>query len=148
MVAKRPVARGQYFMHIQGENKFNIMYISYKNESGWCIGHCNVWLPLQKKTKKNKKNVDIKFNAHDTFLKLPSSGTLKITFLRYAQNYLPQVTLKITFLRYAQNYLPRVRSKLPSSGTLKVEKLENQICFLKSFGATKTNGLNRITKIC
>jgi hypothetical protein len=56
------------------------------------------------KTKKNKnKNVDIKFNAHDTFLKLPSSGTLKITFLRYAQNYLPQVTLKITFLRYAQS---------------------------------------------
>jgi len=56
--------------------------------------------------KNQKKNVDIKFNAHDTFLKLPSSGTLK------------------------------------------VEKLENQICFFKSFGAIKTKGLNRITKIC
>jgi hypothetical protein len=78
--------------------------------------HCKKKKKKQKKKKKNKKNVDIKFNAHDTFLKLPSSGTLKITFLRYAQNYLPQVTLKITFLRYAQNYLPQVRSKLPSSG--------------------------------
>ena len=34
------------------------------------------------------KNVDIKFSAHDAFLELPSLGTLKITFIRYAQNNL------------------------------------------------------------
>ena len=32
----------------------------------------------QNKTKQNKKHVDIKFSAHDTFLEQPPSGTLEI----------------------------------------------------------------------
>jgi len=35
----------------------------------------------------------------------------------------------------------------PSSGTLKIEKLEHQI-ILKSFGAIRPKGLNRLAKIC
>ena len=33
-----------------------------------------------------KKNVDTKCSAHYAFLEYPSSGTLKITIIRYAQN--------------------------------------------------------------
>ena len=40
------------------------------------------------------KNIEIKFSAQDTFLKSPSSGTLKITFIWYAQNNLHQVCSK------------------------------------------------------
>ena len=32
------------------------------------------------------KNVDIKFSVHYAFMESPSSGMLKITFIRYAQN--------------------------------------------------------------
>jgi hypothetical protein len=35
--------------------------------------------------------------------------------------------LRISFIRYAQNILHQVRSEYPSSGTLKVERLECQI---------------------
>jgi hypothetical protein len=37
---------------------------------------------------------DIKFSVHDAFLESPSSGTLKITFIRYTQNNLHQVHSK------------------------------------------------------
>jgi hypothetical protein len=37
------------------------------------------------------KTVDIKFSVHDVFLESPSSGTLKITFIRYTQNNLRKV---------------------------------------------------------
>jgi hypothetical protein len=58
----------------------------------------------------------------------PSSGTLRISFIMYAQNILHQVrseypssgTLKISFIRYAQNILHQVRSEYPSSGTLRI----------------------------
>ena len=76
-------------------------------------------------------------SVHDTFLELPSSGTLKCQCIRHVSG--------ITFIRYAQmlvyttrfwNYLHQVRSnvsvydtflELPSSGTLKSEILESQI---------------------
>ena len=63
------------------------------------------------------------------FWKLPSSGTFKITFIRYVQNYLHQV-----------------HSKLPSSGTFKIERLENQTIW-KCLGAIQPKGLNMTTKI-
>ena len=37
------------------------------------------------------KNVDIKFSAHDAFLEYPSSGTLRVTIIRYTQNNHHQV---------------------------------------------------------
>ena len=40
------------------------------------------------------KNVDIKFSAHDAFLEYPSSGTLRVTIIRYAQNNHHQVCSK------------------------------------------------------
>jgi hypothetical protein len=46
---------------------------------------------------KKYKNVDIKFSAHDAFLEYPSSGTIKISFIRYDQNIPPSI-MEINFV--------------------------------------------------
>jgi hypothetical protein len=50
-------------------------------------------------------------NLHQVCSEKPSSGMLRITFIRYAQNKLPSGMLRINFIRYAQNKLHQVCSE-------------------------------------